>query len=150
MLFNNATCCTNSLLSCFHVDTTNFLNIMSTLVVTCMILGRLECTRIVGLFKHPHRAQFEPPWPFPQGSKAVDTMYHLTPTCVDGIKCYRPLAKEPSDMFKFSLSYILMPCVEFNTMAKSSRLCADLLEHNFEYFFTTIDFYCYKTYMDYV
>jgi hypothetical protein len=85
VVFNNVTCCTNFLLSCVHVDTKYFLIIMWTLVVTCMMLGRLECSRIVGLLKHPHGAKYEPPWLFRQGSKVVDTKYHLTPTCVDGI-----------------------------------------------------------------
>ena len=35
-----------SLLSCIHVSTTNLLNIKCTLVVTCVILKRLECTWI--------------------------------------------------------------------------------------------------------
>ena len=44
VLFHNVTCCANSLLSCIHVNTTYLLNIMCTLVATCVILGRLECT----------------------------------------------------------------------------------------------------------
>ena len=44
VLFHNVTCLTNSLLSCIHVNTAHLLDITCTLVTTCMILGRLECT----------------------------------------------------------------------------------------------------------
>ena len=44
MSFHNVICYTNSLLSCIHVNVACLLNVMYTLVATCMILGRLECT----------------------------------------------------------------------------------------------------------
>ena len=44
MLVHNVTCYGNSLLSCTHVNPTYLLNIKCTLVATCVILGRLECT----------------------------------------------------------------------------------------------------------
>jgi hypothetical protein len=44
VLFQNVTCCPNSLSSCIHINTAYFFNIMCTLIVTCVILGRLECT----------------------------------------------------------------------------------------------------------
>ena len=47
MLFYNVTHCTCSLFSHVHVNTTHLLNTMCTLVATCMILERLECTRLV-------------------------------------------------------------------------------------------------------
>ena len=43
VLFHDVTLYTNSLLSCIHVNTTNILNIMCTLVAIGMILGRLDC-----------------------------------------------------------------------------------------------------------
>jgi hypothetical protein len=43
-LFHNVTCYTNSIVSHIHVHTAKLRNIMCTLVVTCMILGRLECS----------------------------------------------------------------------------------------------------------
>ena len=46
VLFQNVTCYIDSLLSCIHVNTTYLLNIMCTLVATCMILGRLEYTNL--------------------------------------------------------------------------------------------------------
>ena len=49
MLFHDVTCCINPLLSCFHVNTTYFLNILCTLVATCMILGRLERSSVATL-----------------------------------------------------------------------------------------------------
>ena len=44
VLFHNVTCYANLLVSRIHVSTTNLLHSMCTLVATCMILGRLECT----------------------------------------------------------------------------------------------------------
>ena len=43
VLSYNVTCYTNSLLLHIHGNTIDLLNIMCTLVATCMILGRLEC-----------------------------------------------------------------------------------------------------------
>jgi hypothetical protein len=51
VLFHNVTCYTNPLLSCTRVNTTYLLNIMCTLVATCMILGRLDCSST--LLFHP-------------------------------------------------------------------------------------------------
>lgn len=66
----------------------------------------------------------------PQGSKVVDIMYHLTLACVNGVKCYRVLAKESHDMFIYYLASILGVHISSNTMANLSRLCANLLECN--------------------
>ena len=43
VFFHNVTCYTTSLLSCIHVNTTNLLNIMCTMVATCVLSRRLEC-----------------------------------------------------------------------------------------------------------
>lgn len=44
VLFHDVTCSTDSLLSCAYVNTTNLLNVTCTLVSTCVILGRFECS----------------------------------------------------------------------------------------------------------
>ena len=49
MLFHDITCYTNSIVSCIHVNTTKFRNIMCTLVSTCVILRSLECTIVCTL-----------------------------------------------------------------------------------------------------
>ena len=46
----------------------------------------------------------------------------------------RPLIKKSFDMFKFYLNSIHGHHVKFSNMANLSRLCVDLLEHNFEIF----------------
>ena len=43
VLFHNVTCYTNSIVSCFHVNTTKPRNITCTLIATGVILGSLEC-----------------------------------------------------------------------------------------------------------
>ena len=48
VLFHNATHYTASLVPFIYVTTAKLLNITCTLVVTCMILGRLECTYHIG------------------------------------------------------------------------------------------------------
>ena len=45
VLFHNVACCTNSLVSCIHVDTAKPHNITCVFVATCVILRSLECTR---------------------------------------------------------------------------------------------------------
>ena len=55
--FHIVTCYTNPLLSHIHVNTTILRNITCTSVVTCTILGRLECISwppYQGCFLHPH------------------------------------------------------------------------------------------------
>ena len=44
VLFPNIIYCTYALLSCIHVNTTCLLNITCTLVATCLIFERLECS----------------------------------------------------------------------------------------------------------
>ena len=46
VLFRNLTCYTDSPLPCVYVNTTHLLDIMSTLVATYVILGRLECSPV--------------------------------------------------------------------------------------------------------
>jgi hypothetical protein len=46
VLFHDFTCYANSKVSRIHVNTTNFRNIMCTLVATCVILRNIECTNL--------------------------------------------------------------------------------------------------------
>ena len=57
-LFHNIRCCTNSLLSCIHVNTTLLLNITSTLVATKGVIFREFRVHIVLFITHSKKKHF--------------------------------------------------------------------------------------------